>query len=62
MDHSKKIRYAVVGLGWISQKAMLPAFANAKENSELTALAPFKRDNRPGMEQVIKSPGPQNPN
>jgi hypothetical protein len=33
-----KVRYAVVGLGWISQEAMLPAFANAKENSELTAL------------------------
>lgn len=32
-----KIRYAVVGLGWISQAALLPAFQNA-ENSELTAL------------------------
>lgn len=34
----KKIRYAVVGLGWIAQQAMLPAFANADDNSELTAL------------------------
>jgi len=33
-----KIRYAVVGLGYISQAALLPAFAHAKENSELTAL------------------------
>lgn len=33
-----KVRYAVVGLGWIAQEAMLPAFANAAENSELTAL------------------------
>src|SRR4051794_30508031 len=33
-----KIRYAVVGLGYISQVALLPAFAHAKENSELTAL------------------------
>jgi predicted dehydrogenase len=33
----RKIRYAVVGLGWISQTALLPAFQNA-ENSELTAL------------------------
>jgi len=33
-----KIRYAVVGLGYISQVAMLPAFAHAKENAELTAL------------------------
>lgn len=34
----KKIRYAVVGAGYISQAAMLPAFAHAKENSELTAV------------------------
>jgi glucose-fructose oxidoreductase len=32
------IRYAVVGLGYISQAAVLPAFAHARENSELTAL------------------------
>ena len=34
----KKIRYAVVGLGNIAQVAVLPAFAHAKENSELVAL------------------------
>jgi predicted dehydrogenase len=34
----KKIRYAVVGLGYISQVAVLPAFAHATENSELVAL------------------------
>jgi len=34
----RKIRYAVVGLGYISQAAILPAFAHARENSELTAL------------------------
>jgi glucose-fructose oxidoreductase len=34
----KKIRYGVVGLGYISQVAVLPAFAHVKENSELTAL------------------------
>jgi glucose-fructose oxidoreductase len=33
-----KIRYAVVGLGYISQVALLPAFAHAKKNSELAAL------------------------
>jgi predicted dehydrogenase len=33
-----KVRYAVVGLGYISQIAVLPAFAHARENSELTAL------------------------
>ncbi len=34
----KKIRYAVVGLGYIAQNAVLPAFAHARENSELAAL------------------------
>jgi predicted dehydrogenase len=34
----RKIRYAVVGLGYISQIAVLPAFAHAAKNSELTAL------------------------
>ena len=33
-----KIRYAVIGLGYISQVALLPAFAHAKKNSELVAL------------------------
>lgn len=32
------IRYAVVGLGWIAQTAVLPAFKHAKKNSELVAL------------------------
>jgi hypothetical protein len=36
----EKIRYAVVGLGHIAQKALLPAFAHA-ENSELAA--PFRQ-------------------
>jgi predicted dehydrogenase len=35
---NKKVRYAVVGLGHISQVAVLPAFAHATQNSELTAL------------------------
>src|SRR5580658_3699262 len=34
----QRIRYAVVGLGYISQVAILPAFAHAAENSELVAL------------------------
>jgi len=33
-----KVRYAVVGLGYISQDATLPAFFNAKSNSEVRAL------------------------
>ena len=36
-DHHK-IRYAVIGLGYISQIAVLPAFAHAKGNSTLAAL------------------------
>ncbi len=35
---SQKVRYAVVGMGWIAQEAVLPAFAHAGDNSELTAL------------------------
>ena len=34
----RRIRYAVVGLGYIAQAAVLPAFAHAKENSDLVAL------------------------
>jgi len=37
-SRSRKIRYAVVGLGHIAQAAVLPAFARAKKNSELAAL------------------------
>jgi glucose-fructose oxidoreductase len=36
--NSAKVRYAVVGLGWIAQSAVLPGFANARSNSELVAL------------------------
>ena len=35
---SPRVRYAVVGLGWIAQSAVLPAFAQARKNSELFAL------------------------
>ncbi len=38
LEKTGKVRYAVVGLGYIAQTAVLPAFANAKENSELVAL------------------------
>lgn len=34
----RKVRYAVVGLGHIAQIAILPAFAQAQQNSTLTAL------------------------
>ncbi len=35
---NRRVRYAVVGLGYIAQSAMIPAFAHARRNSELTAL------------------------
>lgn len=38
MPARSSIGYAVAGLGWISQAAMLPAFANARRNARLTAL------------------------
>ena len=34
----KRVRYAVIGQGYISQVAVLPAFAHARRNSELAAL------------------------
>lgn len=40
----KKIKYAVIGLGHIAQKAILPAFKNASSNSELTALVSGSKD------------------
>lgn len=45
-NNGHRIRYAVVGLGWIAQETVLPAFATA-ENSQLTALVsddPTKRE------------------
>ena len=44
---TRKVRYAVVGLGHIAQVAVLPAFAHARENSELAAFVsgdPVKRE------------------
>ena len=37
-EDQRRVRYAVVGLGNIAQVAVLPAFGNAEENSELVAL------------------------
>jgi glucose-fructose oxidoreductase len=34
----RKVRYGVVGLGWISQSALMPGFEQATKNSELVAL------------------------
>ncbi len=35
-QNRQKVRYGVVGLGYISQIAVLPAFVNAKKYCELT--------------------------
>lgn len=40
----RKIRYAVVGLGYIAQIAVLPAFKNARKNSKLVALVSGDKD------------------
>ena len=37
-QNSRQIRYAVAGLGYIAQQAVLPAFAHAAKNSTLAAL------------------------
>ena len=37
-NETRQIRYAVVGAGNIAQVAVLPAFAHAKDNSQLVAL------------------------
>jgi predicted dehydrogenase len=42
--NGKRIRYAVVGVGNISQVAALPAFGHASENSELVALVSSDRE------------------
>src|SRR5690348_16413482 len=34
----KRVRYAVIGLGYIAQVAVLPAFAHARRNSTLAAI------------------------
>ncbi len=46
-----KVRYAVVGLGWIAQESVLPAFKSAKDNSELVALV---TDNPRKAEEVAR--------
>lgn len=55
-NSDRKIRYAVVGLGWFAQAAILPAFTNA-ENAELVALV---SDDPTKLAEIIqKNPGVQ---
>jgi predicted dehydrogenase len=48
------VRYAVVGLGYIAQVAVLPAFAHAKENSVVTALISDDAEKRVKMGRKYK--------
>src|SRR5256885_4671955 len=41
-----RVRYAVIGAGHIAQAAVLPAFAHARENSELVALVSSNPEKR----------------
>ena len=58
-----KVRYAVVGLGYFSQQAVLPAFHHARKNSQLTALVSSdpkklrKLGKAYGVEQVVDHEG-----
>src|SRR5579872_5722466 len=56
-SHGKrKVRYAVVGLGYISQVAVLPAFAHARENSELVALVSGDREKLDALSEKYNVP------
>lgn len=61
-DGEQRVRYAVVGLGHITQSAVLPAFAHA-DNSELVAFVSGNRDKqevlskRYGVERVVDYDG-----
>ncbi|MFN7130650.1 MAG: Gfo/Idh/MocA family protein [Myxococcales bacterium] len=52
----RQIGYAVVGLGHIAQSAMLPAFANANENSRLVALVSDSREKRRELQKKYGVP------
>jgi predicted dehydrogenase len=53
---SGTIGYAVVGLGWIAQAAMLPAFQNAGRNSRLTALVSGDAEKRGALADRYRLP------
>src|SRR5215469_1723919 len=57
LSHRHRIRYAVVGLGHIARHAVLPAFANAQENSELAAII---SDDRAKLRALSREYGVEN--
>jgi len=46
MASARRVRYAVIGAGNIAQVAILPAFAHAKDNSELVAIVSGDNEKR----------------
>ena len=51
----KKIRYAVVGTGWISQIAFMPSIAQTG-NSEMTAIVSGNPANAEKLAEVLRHP------
>ena len=50
-----RIRYAVVGLGYIAQSAVLPAFRHARRNSELVALVSGDPRKRRALQRTYRA-------
>jgi predicted dehydrogenase len=55
MAKRHKVRYAVVGLGWFAQTAVLPGFTNVK-NAELAALVSGDADKRQELSKKYNVP------
>lgn len=55
-DANGRIRYAVIGLGWFGQEAILPAFANAGKNSVLAALVSGDEEKREELSKKYNVP------
>lgn len=56
MNHSKQVRYAVVGAGNIAQMAVLPAFKHAKSNSVLAAIVSSDAEKRDELGKKYEVP------
>jgi predicted dehydrogenase len=54
--HPRRVRYALVALGHISQNAVLPGFLNAKKNSEVTALISDDPKKMKELSEIYKVP------
>jgi len=57
-DHDR-VQYAVVAMGHIAQNAILPAFANATENSELAAIMSGDNEKRSELSERLGVPAYQ---